>query len=257
MPRRRRRYTVSSLRSRLNNRLRKKERAERGLFSPDRESRPPYAYGLNFFARMHSFFLLKVVIALLAILVLSILFKMDNAPANLVLDSTRKVLSWNMDLAFFRDEAVPVIKNVFRGNHDRFSFSWGYYKGVLPLDGRVRSQYGIRVNPVTSREEMHYGIDIAGKEGAPVYAILPGKVTVLEKQNLIYRLVIEHDRGWSSVYEGLGEVSVIQGEEVLTNRIIGRLGPGRLWEEPHLHYELRWEGRPRDPLPLLDYKTGL
>lgn len=120
----------------------------------------------------------------------------------------------------------------------------------LPLDKIiVSSDFGYRKSPVYNRWKFHAGIDLAAEEGQPVYACKSGRVSFVMKQDQIFGncIVLQHDNGLSSVYAHLSETCVKDNDYVSKGKIIGKTGRTGLVTGPHLHFEIRHNGKATDP----------
>jgi stage II sporulation protein Q len=103
----------------------------------------------------------------------------------------------------------------------------------------------------------HMGIDLARPDNAAfdVAAAMSGKVTVAEQHPTNgYVVEIEHPDGLVTVYQSLGEIGVKAGDEVKQGTLIGKAGRSELEKDlgVHLHFEVRENGAPVNPLALLD-----
>ena len=99
----------------------------------------------------------------------------------------------------------------------------------------------------------HPATDFDGLTGDPVYPIMKGKIeaTIFARFALGYHIIINHGNGLNSVYAHLSEIEVQAGEEVETDRVIGRVGAtGRAFGD-HLHLEVIDNGRYLNPSILL------
>jgi|UniRef100_A0A7V3RHY0 septal ring factor EnvC (AmiA/AmiB activator) len=128
-------------------------------------------------------------------------------------------------------------------------------KGKLPwpCKGSVGTKFGKVVHPKYNTATKNNGIDILSNYGENVYAVSKGKVVYAGKfigyGNLV---VIDHQDGFYSLYGHLSEILVRVGDEVPGGRIIGRVGESGSLSGPMLHFELRKEGKPVDPLVYLE-----
>lgn len=96
----------------------------------------------------------------------------------------------------------------------------------------------------------HPAIDIAGRTGAPVTAADGGYVTVAGSGwNAGYgtHVIIDHGNGFATLYAHLNSVFVSAGENVSAGQQIGTLGNTGNSTGPHLHFEIRYQGTPRNP----------
>lgn len=120
------------------------------------------------------------------------------------------------------------------------------------LETRLSSGFGTRRDPFTGRTARHEGLDFAGSYGMPVYATAPGTVLVAGWQGAYGRLVeIQHSFGLITRYAHLSSVSVNVGDVVGYGEQVGTIGSSGRSTGPHLHYEVRVEGTPRDPMSFL------
>ena len=113
---------------------------------------------------------------------------------------------------------------------------------------RITSSYGIRENPVTGNIRMHQGIDLAAPEGTEVYAVSDGVVTEIGDDPVygIY-IIITHQNRLTSLYGHLQKVETVLRSTVRSGTLIGRVGTTGQTTGPHLHFELRQDGRAIDP----------
>ncbi|MBZ0155168.1 MAG: M23 family metallopeptidase [Alphaproteobacteria bacterium] len=122
----------------------------------------------------------------------------------------------------------------------------------MPVPGRISSGYGLRHDPLDGKLKQHNGMDIALPEGTPVTPAAPGKV-VFSGYSGGYGncVIIEHGDGMTSLYAHNSENLVKAGEVVDTNTIIALSGATGRSTGPHLHFEVRKEGVPVNPLGLI------
>jgi len=98
------------------------------------------------------------------------------------------------------------------------------------------------------RNPGHIGLDIAASMWDPIVAVADGVVTFAEWGGGYGNLVIvEHKDGWLSYYAHFSEVVVESGQEVRQGELLGGAGTTGYSTGPHLHFELRYYGRPVDP----------
>jgi murein DD-endopeptidase MepM/ murein hydrolase activator NlpD len=123
----------------------------------------------------------------------------------------------------------------------------------FPLENfRVSSPYGPRVNPVTGRQGVHQGVDLAAPEGAGVYAARNGIVSDQGEDPVFGRyIIVSHGDSWVSLYGHLSKIETTLNQEVRSGSLIGKVGSTGQSTGPHLHFELRQNGRSRDPGRLL------
>jgi murein DD-endopeptidase MepM/ murein hydrolase activator NlpD len=125
-------------------------------------------------------------------------------------------------------------------------------KGSLywPLIGSITSGFGMRRHPLLGGAYMmHTGIDISANFGTPVRASAPGKVIYADWYGGFGKLVIlDHGGGITTLYAHLSRIVVELEEQVSEGQIIGYVGSTGLSTGPHLHFEVRVNGIPQDPL---------
>jgi murein DD-endopeptidase MepM/ murein hydrolase activator NlpD len=129
----------------------------------------------------------------------------------------------------------------------------GYTPSVWPVVGKLESGFGGRRNPFGgSSYEFHSGQDIDAQTGDPVVATATGIVTFVGWQNGYGQLVvIDHGDGLTTRYGHLSHIDVAQGQTVERSDFIGRVGSTGRSTGPHLHYEIRVNDEPVDPLQYL------
>jgi murein DD-endopeptidase MepM/ murein hydrolase activator NlpD len=120
---------------------------------------------------------------------------------------------------------------------------------ISPVDFyHMASGFGLRTDPFKKKKAMHYGVDLAGWGGAPVFATAPGKVIFAGRKGQYGKMVeIDHGYGIRTRYGHLRKVLVKRGEEVGHRHEIGLLGSTGRSTGPHVHYEVRFDGKPLNP----------
>ena len=116
-----------------------------------------------------------------------------------------------------------------------------------PAEGPLSSGFGRRDG------KPHEGIDLAVPEGTPVHAVCDGVVVYSGAKLRGYgRLVIvQHAGNLSTVYAHNSRLLVREGEPVTRGRVIALSGQTGRATAPHLHFEVRRDARPEDPLKYL------
>jgi murein DD-endopeptidase MepM/ murein hydrolase activator NlpD len=119
---------------------------------------------------------------------------------------------------------------------------------VLPAKGALGSGFGPRMHPIYRVVRPHNGVDISGRTGDPVFASKAGQVLFAGTSGGYGNVIIvEHTGGISTVYAHLSKIAVIVGDRVATGEAIGLIGSTGLSTGPHLHFEVRVGGVPRNP----------
>jgi len=99
--------------------------------------------------------------------------------------------------------------------------------------------------------EYHPGIDIANDVGTPEAAADAGQVVFAGWGSYGIYVEIDHGNGFHTVYGHLSEVLVTTGQPVTQGQLIGRMGTTGRASGPHLHFEIRYQGVPQNPIDLL------
>lgn len=114
--------------------------------------------------------------------------------------------------------------------------------------GYITSEYGFRKDPVTSQQAFHEGIDVGVWYGTPVVATASGRVVFSGWKNGYGRVVIvDHGYGYQTRYGHNSKLSVKVGEQVKRGTVIAYSGNSGKSTGPHLHYEIRVNGIPKNP----------
>ncbi|TVQ99436.1 MAG: M23 family metallopeptidase [Desulfovibrionales bacterium] len=120
---------------------------------------------------------------------------------------------------------------------------------IWPAEGWVTSEFGYRRSPFTDRREMHRGLDIAGPIGTPIYSTATGTVLSAGKEGAYGKVVtIDHGGGIVTLYAHMHRIIVTVDQEVSRGELIGYMGNTGRTTGPHLHYEVRLNGIPVDPM---------
>ncbi|HKI58366.1 MAG TPA: LysM peptidoglycan-binding domain-containing protein [Trueperaceae bacterium] len=119
-----------------------------------------------------------------------------------------------------------------------------------PITGPITSHFGYRQLMVDG-SNFHTGLDIAAASGTPIRAAVGGRVT-LAGWDGGYGLCVVITNGNTAYYYGhASAVLVASGQTVQPGQVIARVGTTGHSTGPHLHFEIRVDNEPVDPLPLL------
>jgi murein DD-endopeptidase MepM/ murein hydrolase activator NlpD len=123
---------------------------------------------------------------------------------------------------------------------------------IYPLRGAIASSFGMRKHPIYGDVRMHTGTDIDGKSGAPIVAAKEGRVIFAGAFGGYGNcVIIQHGTGVSSLYGHLSSIDVSVGNTIGKGEFIGRVGSTGVATGPHLHFEVRLNGDPKDPMLFL------
>lgn len=126
---------------------------------------------------------------------------------------------------------------VFRGGFSR------------PVAGRITSGFGYRMHPILRERRFHAGVDFGAPSGTPISAAAAGVVIeagyVRGYGNVA---IVDHGSGVSTLYGHCSRLFVRAGQRVARGERIAAVGSTGLSTGPHLHFEVRVNGRPVNPI---------
>jgi murein DD-endopeptidase MepM/ murein hydrolase activator NlpD len=161
--------------------------------------------------------------------------------------------AWEREEAQLRAESARLTA-IIRGHQGD---GGGLATGRLqwPVRGPVTSGFGWRVHPIFHVRRFHSGIDIAAAYGTPIHAADGGRVIFAGSGGMLYGygnvIVIDHGRGLSTLYAHQSRFAVAAGALVRRGQVIGYVGSTGFSTGPHLHFEVRVNGVPVDPMGYL------
>jgi len=121
-----------------------------------------------------------------------------------------------------------------------------------PVPGRVSSPFGPRRHPVFGSVATHPGVDMQARSGDPIHAAADGVVISARWINGYGNaVIISHGPEFSTLYAHQSELLVSVGDEVASGDVIGLVGSTGWSTGPHLHFEVRINGTPVDPVPYM------
>ena len=147
--------------------------------------------------------------------------------------------------AVTREESFSELEKLLLTKKDMLTHT----PSIWPLMGWVTSGFGFRTNPFTGLTQMHEGIDISNRIGSLVVAPSDGIVSDIGN-DWVYGniLVISHGFGTNTRYGHLNKVLVKVGQQVKRGDKIAEVGMTGKTTGPHLHYEVRVNGIPANPM---------
>jgi murein DD-endopeptidase MepM/ murein hydrolase activator NlpD len=129
----------------------------------------------------------------------------------------------------------------------------GRYTGsmVMPAAGAITSPFGWRIHPIFHVRKFHTGVDIGASYGSPIHAADGGTVIYATwMSGYGNATIIDHGNGISTLYAHQSRILVTSGT-VSKGQVIGYVGSTGYSTGPHLHFEVRVNGNPVDPMGYL------
>jgi murein DD-endopeptidase MepM/ murein hydrolase activator NlpD len=123
---------------------------------------------------------------------------------------------------------------------------------IMPMEGKLGSRFGPRKHPIFGTMRQHNGIDIGCVRGQPIWAAKAGKVIFAGWKNGYGNVVlIEHEGPVITLYAHQEKLHVSTGYRIDKGEVLGKCGSTGWSTGPHLHFEVRAGGEPKDPLIVL------
>lgn len=132
--------------------------------------------------------------------------------------------------------------------------TWVQGTGQLaaPVVAPITSDFGWRIHPIYGTRRLHAGTDFGVDEGTPVHAADGGVVVEAGwVSGYGYTVIIDHGNGMSTLYAHNSDVAVSPGQTVSKGQVVSYSGNTGGSTGPHLHFEVRINGEPRDPMGYL------
>ena len=124
--------------------------------------------------------------------------------------------------------------------------------GSPAADYYVSSRFGRRLDPINKSSAMHYGLDMAGWPGTAILAAGDGVVSKAGYWGPYGKMIeVDHGNGFKTRYGHLRRIKVSRGEKLERGQAIGEMGCSGRCTSTHLHYEVWFGGKVRNPLPYL------
>ena len=176
-------------------------------------------------------------------------FKMKLDDITAYNDIDAKNLKVGQDI-FLKNPDIRVLANSGKGGITVASAGFRFpveYKGV-------NSPYGSRFHPVLKRYIFHAGVDLKARY-VPLRAAQSGKVSYAGYMNGYGKIIIiKHSNGYETRYAHLDKIGVKVGQNVNKGELIGKTGMSGRVTGPHLHFEVRKNGKTENPMSHLTRK---
>jgi murein DD-endopeptidase MepM/ murein hydrolase activator NlpD len=119
----------------------------------------------------------------------------------------------------------------------------------LPIKGRITSEYGWRVHPISGKKSFHTGLDIGADYNTKIKSALSGTVRAAVKDDPDYGnyLIISHSNNVETMYAHCNKLLVEKGDTVDKKEVVALVGSTGISTGPHLHFEVRISGSRLNP----------
>lgn len=177
---------------------------------------------------------------------------------NELLDASRNLENLLRDLQEKRkkEKAVTKYKPIAPSSPPP-AVGFGAKRGLLswPAEGRVANYFGKQIHSKFGTEIIKNGIEIEAQEGANIKAIYEGSVIFAGWFKGYGNIVIlDHGNNFYTLYAHTSEIMVKEGDKVTEGQTIAKVGETGSLSGPRLYFEVRYQGKPEDPLTWLKRK---
>ncbi len=150
-----------------------------------------------------------------------------------------------IDFSRIKSSTLHFSRNTVAGSMDAVAMP-----SRLPISGStLTSSFGMRQHPLLGGLRAHSGIDLAASIGTPIYATANGMVGKAQWQGGYGLFVeMEHGGGLQTRFGHMSRLNVAAGQQVRKGDLIGYVGSTGLSTGPHVHYEIRVNGRAVNPI---------
>ena len=119
---------------------------------------------------------------------------------------------------------------------------------IYPVNARITSPFGPRRHPIFGVKSMHSGIDLAAPRGTKVKASEGGLVIYSGWYGGYGKVaIVDHSKGYTTLYAHMDKINVKVGQRISQGDVVGYEGATGYATGPHLHFEVRTQGRPQNP----------
>ena len=151
-----------------------------------------------------------------------------------------------------RVDLPTLVREILQIDPERDLITESPWEMIVKGRARLTSGFGLRRDPFSGLPQQHEGVDLAAKTGAPVRPYRAGLVTFSGwKQGYGNTVILKHANGLESVYGHNAKNSVLAGDRVDAGTVIGQVGSSGRSTGPHLHFEIREQGKAVNPIPYL------
>lgn len=164
--------------------------------------------------------------------------------------STSKKLDELSKAIYIQSKSYDEVENLVKNKIDMLAS----IPAIIPVsmkNPRIRfsSSFGYRMHPIYKTMKLHAGMDFSGAVGTPIYATGNGRIISAELHNGYGKCIeIDHGFNYKTLYAHLSMYNVRQGQNVKRGDVIGYMGNTGQSTGPHIHYEVRKNNMPVDPI---------
>ncbi|MEW5921500.1 MAG: M23 family metallopeptidase [Bacillota bacterium] len=222
-------------------------------------------YPFSALRQMHDYLLLKLALVFMVIALVFVLSFIKIPFSKAVLANIYYMTTLETDLGNWGREAMPALRRLWTGSVEE-GLETVFAPGVeepqivreedtpgfgVPMEGRLKRGFGLYEDP-SGGIRMSYGLLLGAPDETPIYAAAAGLVKKIgEDPHSGLTMVLEHQGGMATSYGYLKEVLVKEREVVSQGQVIARAGIEPAEGGVVLYFEVRENGWPVDPLPLL------
>ena len=164
------------------------------------------------------------------------------------LDSLQIQLAGLQEVIKTKDASLKDLKNQLEERNQKISRT----PSIWPTEGDITSRFGWRQSPFGYGSDWHPGVDIATAMGTPIHATAAGVVTNAGWYGGYGRYVeIDHGDGYVTAYGHHSAIAVATGQHVNKGDVIAYVGNSGMSTGPHVHYEVRVNGREVNPMSFM------
>lgn len=162
---------------------------------------------------------------------------------------------WALDYSkYFSQETNEQILSISIDLNDKIQDQQVNIDFLKPLDGKIGSEFGMRIHPLKRIEFFHKGIDIEALSGVDIYAAGGGVVEqAVFEPSYGYFIKIKHNDTFSTLYAHCSKLLVERGDKVSKGEKIALVGATGLVNGPHLHFELFENGTQVNPRKYIEF----
>lgn len=142
------------------------------------------------------------------------------------------------------------LNDVIKNLSTKKKYAGGSMVWPCPSSYNITSSFGNRKHPILRKYKLHTGVDIGAEKGASIVAANRGTVIMAQYDKNGYgnMVVIDHGGGITTLYAHASKILVKVGQEVKAGEVIAKVGSTGLSTGNHLHFEVRVNGEPKDPM---------